>query len=89
DYASKMGSVLRPPSTRTVMRHLLEERRISGAAFELLNELYALRNAAAHYKEVSVTDAVRFQALAETARSELDRVGGTKVLFPRPPSAPD
>lgn len=74
-YASTLGTAVRSPSTRRVMRLLLEENRITGSFYELLLELSELRNAAAHYKDVSATDAIRFQALAETAKRELNRIG--------------
>ena len=82
------------PSASTYMPRqmillLFKRGVIPSAMREILLELSSLRNAAAHQREVSVTDAIRFREFALRAAAELDAaVKHSPALNPAPPTTP-
>lgn len=54
--------------------NLLHQKHISFAVFEMLRDLRGIRNAAAHQRAVTTTDALRFYELAEKAIRALDKI---------------
>lgn len=53
---------------------LLHQQHITPAVFEMLRDLRGIRNAAAHQREVTTTDALRFYELADKAIRALNKI---------------